>query len=61
MTRHLVDKRAPSEGGRMKEFLRIARAEGDRFWQVLWRSPRPVAVESRRTAEFLRIARRRAF
>jgi hypothetical protein len=59
MTRHLADKRAPSDGGRVKSFLRIARAEGDRFWQSLWRSPRPVAAESRRTAEFLRIDRGR--
>ncbi len=59
MTRHLADKRAPSDGGRVKEFLRIARAEGDRFWQALWRKPRPVVVESRRTAEFLRIDRGR--
>jgi hypothetical protein len=59
MTRHLADKRAPSDGGRIRAFLRIARGEGDRPWQALWRSPRPAPAAARRTAEFLRIDRGR--
>lgn len=59
MTKHLADRRAPSDGGRLRAFLRIARSEGDRLWQAIWRHPRPVMAEARRTQEFLRIARGR--
>lgn len=59
MTRHAADKRAPSDGGRTRAFLLIARGPGDRLWQALWRSPRPAAAGTRRVAEFLRIDRGR--
>lgn len=57
MTRHVADRRAPSDGSRVKEFLRITRSEGSQLWQGLWRRPQPVVVEARRTAEFVRIER----
>lgn len=59
MTKHVADKRASSDGGRLRAFLRIARGEGDRLWLALWRRPRPVLAEARRTQEFLRIERGR--
>lgn len=58
MGRHLADHRTPSQGGRMKHFLRIAR-EGTAFWHALWRTPAPVPVTNRRTVEFVRIAKGR--
>lgn len=59
MTKHVADKRAPSDGGRLRAFLRIARGESDRLWQTIWRHPRPVPAEATRTQEFLRIERGR--
>lgn len=58
MTRHLADKRKSSTGARLREFLRLARPDGQ-VWQQLWRQPVPVPVSNRRTVEFLRIARGR--
>jgi hypothetical protein len=57
MTRHLADHRRPSEGGRVKHFLRIARVEVSTLWQALARRPR--ATGNRRMVEYARIARGR--
>lgn len=59
MSRHLADHRTPSGGGRMKNFLRIARAEGSMLWHSLMRMPRPMGAGNRRALEFIRIERGR--
>lgn len=59
MTRHLADKRAPTDGGRIRNFLRIARSEGEGFWRGLWKAPRLKPAEGRRVVEYVRIARGR--
>jgi hypothetical protein len=51
MTRHIADHRSPSQGGRLKHYLRIARS-GGRIWH---RSESPAS--NRRLVEFCRIAR----
>ena len=51
MARHVIDKRTLSEGGRVRNFLRLARQERG-FWH---RSEAPGT--NRRIVEFLRIAR----
>ena len=58
MSRHLADKRTASTGARLREFLRIGRAQGQ-VWQSLWRQPVPVPASNRRAVEFARIARGR--
>ena len=57
MSRHLADHRTESDSGRMMQFLRIERGQSDAAWHPLWRSS-PDASDSRRTVEFLRIARK---
>ncbi len=52
MSKHLADKRAPSTGGRLKAFLRIAREEGRTGWH---RPHQPAGVT--RLKQFLRIER----
>lgn len=59
MTRHLADHRKPSEGGRLKHFLRIARAEASGLWMLLARRPRMTGQGNRRLVEYARIARGR--
>ncbi len=51
MSRHPVDKRAISEGGRVKHFLRIARPA-----RVVWHRSE-TGGGNRRVVEFCRIAR----
>lgn len=58
MARHPTDHRAPSQGARLRHFLRLAR-EGSLVWQTLWRRPVPVPVTNRRAVEFLRIEKGR--
>lgn len=58
MTRHLADHRTPSQGGRMKHFLRIAREAGS-VWRRLWKAPRAEHAEGRAVVEFARIERGR--
>ncbi len=58
MSRHLADKRAPSDGGRVKHFLQIARKEGSNLWRRLTRATR-APQGGRRTAEYARIERGR--
>lgn len=60
MSKHLADKRKPSTGGRVKQFLRLARESG-RIWETLWRQPVAVPQGNRRTQEFLRIDRGRRY
>ncbi len=59
MTRHLTDHRAPSEGSRVKHFLRIARTEASVLWMHLARRPRLMGTGNRRLVEYARIARGR--
>lgn len=60
MARHLADRRGPSDGGRVRNFLRIARDGGDRVWRKLWQRPRNKPAEGRRVVEYLRIERQAA-
>lgn len=53
MTKHLADHRAATTGGRVKHFLRLARASRE-----TWVRPRGAAGNSR-LVQFLRIARGR--
>jgi hypothetical protein len=53
MTRHIADRRTPSQGGRVRQFLRI-----DREVERTWHRPETPSG-SRRLVEFLRIARGR--
>jgi hypothetical protein len=53
MTKHVADQRKSSNGGRVKHFLRLARAE-----RATWHRPRAAAGASR-LAQFLRILRGR--
>lgn len=57
MTRHLADRRGPSDGGRTRHFLRIARNSGDAVWRRLWQRPQAKPAEGRRVVEYLRIER----
>lgn len=60
MSKHLADHREPSNGGRIENFMRIARAAtAGSVWRGLWQ--RPVAREesNRRVVEYVRIARGR--
>lgn len=57
MTRHLADKRGPSDGGRVRHFLRIARDGSDSVWRRLWQRPQARPSEGRRVVEYLRIER----
>ncbi len=59
MTRHLADHRKPSQGGRVKHFLRIARAEASDLWQRMAQRPRGPVEGNRRLVEYVRIARGR--
>jgi hypothetical protein len=59
MTRHLADHRAPTDGGRIKHFVRIARSEGSAFWQRLSRLAPTRAAGNRRLVEYARIAKTR--
>lgn len=58
MSKHLADQRKASTGARLREFLRIARQQGQGL-QALWRRPVPVPAANRRAVEFARIARGR--
>ncbi|MEI4471342.1 hypothetical protein [Frigidibacter sp. MR17.24] len=61
MSRHLADKRRPSDGGRTRRFAdseRRAGAEGDHpAVKAKLREPKLLAGGSRRLKEFLRIER----
>lgn len=60
MSRHLADKRAATDGGRVKHFLRISRMmQGEGVWRALWKAPRLKPAEDRRVVEYLRIERGR--
>lgn len=59
MARHPVDRRSPSEGGRLKHFLRIAREGSESLWRGLRRRPEDKAGPNRRAVEYARIERGR--
>lgn len=63
MGRHLADKRKPSDGARLKQFLRLAHDEASTFWQQFRRRPAAQTAQQtaagRRMTEFARIARGR--
>ena len=54
MSKHLADHQRPTAGGRVKHFLRLARATRE-----TWLRPRGAAGSSR-LVQFLRIARGRS-
>jgi hypothetical protein len=54
MSRHLADHRNPSQGGRVKHFLRL-----DRTRRSFWHRPEAQAKGNRRLVEYLRIERGR--
>jgi hypothetical protein len=58
MSRHLADHRAPSDGGRAKHFLRLAR-QASTVWRRLWQRPRTEPTEGKLVAEYARIERGR--
>lgn len=53
MTKHIADKRSPSTGSRVKQFLRLARTPRE-----TWHRPR-ASAGGQRLVQFLRIARGR--
>ena len=53
MSKHLADKRAPTTGSRVKQFLRLARTPRE-----IWHRPHTPSGASR-LVHFLRIARGR--
>lgn len=53
MTKHLADKRAPSTGSRVKQFLRLSRTPRE-----TWHRPHTASGTSR-LVHYLRIARGR--
>jgi hypothetical protein len=54
MGRHLADHRTPSKGGRVRNFLKIARMK-----PATWHRAEAQPSGNRRLVEFLRIARGR--
>jgi hypothetical protein len=54
MTKHLADHRTPSQGGRVKAFMQLARKTREGWHRVEGKPP-----TNRRLVEFLRIARGR--
>ena len=59
MTKHIADHRETSNGGRVKNFLRIARNRSEAAWARVWKRPYDRAEESRRLVEYVRIERDR--
>ncbi|HCZ00730.1 MAG: hypothetical protein A3D16_05755 [Rhodobacterales bacterium RIFCSPHIGHO2_02_FULL_62_130] len=59
MTKHLADHRTPSQGGRLKHFLRIARDRSEEVWRTAWQRNRETDGGHRRVVEYVRIARGR--
>jgi len=61
MSKHLADHREPSNGGRVENFMRIARGgAAGAVWRGLWQRPVAHEVGNRRVVEYLRIARGRS-
>ncbi len=58
MSRHIADHRTPSDGGRVKYFLRLTREAGV-IWRRLWQRPQAMPSGGRRVVEFVRIERGR--
>lgn len=59
MSKHLVDHRSPSSGGRVKAFLTIARDRSESAWRGLWRRPYDRAEENQRLVQYVRIEKGR--
>lgn len=59
MTKHLADHRTPSQGGRLKHFLRIARNKSEDMWRTTWQRSREAGRGNRRVVEYIRIERGR--
>lgn len=57
--KHLADHRSSSTGARLQNFLRLARAPGEKVWNRLHQRGRPLAAGNRRLVEFARIERGR--
>ncbi len=59
MTKHLADHRQPSQGGRLQQFLRIARDRSETAWHAVWQRPQQLGDSNRRVLEYVRIERER--
>ena len=57
MTKHIADHRSASDGGRLKQFLRISRDKSDTVWRATWSRPSTAPTGNRRVVEYIRIAR----
>ena len=57
MTKHIADHRSASDGGRLKQFLRISRDKSDTVWRATWSRPSTTPTGNRRVVEYIRIAR----
>lgn len=61
MSRHPIDKREPTDGGRVKNFAEVERRQGEEgshpATAVLHRRPKDAPETNRRAAEFARIDR----
>ncbi len=61
MSRHILDKHAPSEGGRVRHFTNVERRSGEEgshpATAAVHRRPTDPPQDNRRAAEFVRIER----
>ena len=61
MSRHIADKRTPSDGGRVRHFTEIERRAGEEgshpSTEAVHRRPSDPPQDNRRAAEFVRIER----
>ncbi len=57
MAKHLADHRATSQGGRLRNFLRIAHDRSETMWQGLFRRDVARPAANRRVVEYVRIER----
>ena len=59
MSKHLADHARPTNGGRVKHFLRIARQGSESAWKGLWQHRTAPDDSNRRVVEYVRIERGR--
>lgn len=59
MSKHLADHRKPSDGSRLKQFIRIAHDRSEAVWQMVKQRPRHLGDANPRAVQFARIERGR--
>ncbi|MDB5663593.1 hypothetical protein [Cypionkella sp.] len=57
MTKHIADRREPSNGARLQHFLRLAREASPAAPRQLHQRPQTRSEDNRRMQEYLRIER----